>query len=346
MISTTSNTKIFVYCPSKVVTGGAELLHQLVHVLNTNGKDAYIVYFDGGKEVPDAYKNYHIKIAEKPEDNKENAVVLYEGVFDFITHTKHAQKILWWLSVDNLYYNSKKYLSLLDYFKWSPKYAVEVFIYRVGHLLLRRKSFFHNNVSIKYLSKNSHLNCYQSEYAQHFLVNNGFSQILPLSDYINKDFSINEGENHIIPKENMVLYNPKKGFEHTSKLIKLAPHINWVPLQGMNRQQLLEIFQRSKLYIDFGFHPGKDRLPREAALNNCCIISGRFGSAKFFEDVAIFDEYKLDLAHTSYEQVVNKIEQVLADYNAHIPNFSFYKKRILKEEAEFSIQVKQIFGIV
>ncbi len=345
MISLQHHSKIYVYCPSKVVTGGAELLHQLVHVLNINGKDAYIVYFDGGKEVPEAYRNYQIKIAKTPEDEKDNVVVLYEGVFDFILRTKHAQTLLWWLSVDNLYYNSKKYLNLVDYFKWSPKYTLEVFVYRVGYLLMRKTSLFKQNVSIRYLSKNSNLNCYQSEYAQHFLVNKGFSEMLPLSDYINADFSVKEEDAPRV-KEDMVLYNPKKGFEHTSKLIKLAPHLNWVPLQGMNRQQLLEVFQRSKLYIDFGFHPGKDRLPREAALNNCCIISGCFGSAKFFEDVAIYDDYKMDLNHTSYQQVVNKIEDILANYEQHLPNFAFYKKRIQNEEAEFVLQTKRIFGLI
>jgi hypothetical protein len=344
MIRINQLTKVYVYCPSKVVTGGAELLQQLVHVLNSNGREAYIVYFDGGETVPDAYANYNIKIAKTPEDKAEHVIVLYEGVFDFILKTKQAQILLWWLSVDNLYYNSKKYLSILDYIRWSPKYAIEVLIYRVGHLLLRRQFLFSNNVSIKYLSKHSHLNCYQSEYAQHFLINHGFTEMLPLSDYINADFRLNQ-EDKSIKKEDIILYNPKKGFKHTKQLMKLAPELNWVPLQGMNRQQLQDIFKRSKLYIDFGFHPGKDRLPREAALNNCCIISGRFGSANFFEDVAIYNEYKIDLNTTPYHTVIRKIKEVLKDYDAHWPNFKFYQKRILQEEEEFVLQTKKIFEI-
>jgi len=34
-----------------------------------------------------------------------------------------------------------------------------------------------------------------------------------------------------------------------------------------------------KLYVDFGKHPGKDRMPREAAVHGCCIITGRRGAA-------------------------------------------------------------------
>ena len=30
-----------------------------------------------------------------------------------------------------------------------------------------------------------------------------------------------------------------------------------------------------KLYIDFGGFPGKDRLPREAVMHDCCIITGK-----------------------------------------------------------------------
>ena len=39
--------------------------------------------------------------------------------------------------------------------------------------------------------------------------------------------------------------------------------------------------------MDFGFHPGQDRLPREAALLKNCIITNREGSAAFYKDVPI-----------------------------------------------------------
>ena len=38
-------SNIYVLCPGNVVTGGPELLHQLVDTLNCNGKNASIVYY-------------------------------------------------------------------------------------------------------------------------------------------------------------------------------------------------------------------------------------------------------------------------------------------------------------
>ncbi len=39
--------------------------------------------------------------------------------------------------------------------------------------------------------------------------------------------------------------------------------------------------RKAKLYIDFGYHPGKERMPREACLLDCCLIIGKDGSAKY-----------------------------------------------------------------
>ena len=56
--------KIFVVCPANLVTGGPELLHQFVDSLNTQGADAYLLYypFDSNALVPNAYQMYDVKI--------------------------------------------------------------------------------------------------------------------------------------------------------------------------------------------------------------------------------------------------------------------------------------------
>ena len=42
--------------------------------------------------------------------------------------------------------------------------------------------------------------------------------------------------------------------------------------------------------VDLGHHPGKDRLPREAALAGCVTVVGRAGAAVFADEVAAFVE--------------------------------------------------------
>lgn len=51
MLKITEKTKVFVPCPAGACTGGAELLHQLVDLLNNNNVDAYIVYYGAGKHI-------------------------------------------------------------------------------------------------------------------------------------------------------------------------------------------------------------------------------------------------------------------------------------------------------
>lgn len=338
MIKISDHTKVFVYCPATVVAGGAELLHQLVHVLNNHNIDAYIVYYDGVSGVPTEYEKYNLKISPKIEDLDENIIVIHEGIFDKIIKINKAQIITWWLSVDNFFYCAKRYLKLREYIKWKPSYAVLIFLFRMKKYLINGENYFKGNLSFNDLKRVPALNCYQSEYAQNFLLNNGFSEILPLSDFINTELL---GTDTNFDRENNILYNPKKGLKFTKRLIKLAPQFNWIPLKNMTRKELSDIFSKSKLYIDFGYHPGKDRLPREAVLNGCCILTNKKGSANFFEDVAIYDRYKFQKSNP--EKIVNQIQEILLDYSNHIENFTFYKNQIKQEEKLFNSQALKIF---
>ena len=56
---------------------------------------------------------------------------------------------------------------------------------------------------------------YQSHYAQYHLYSKGFSRVLPLSDFINTEFETSLN----VQKEDIILYNPSKGFEGNIKAI-------------------------------------------------------------------------------------------------------------------------------
>ena len=45
--------------------------------------------------------------------------------------------------------------------------------------------------------------------------------------------------------------------------------------------------------MDFGFHPGVDHLPREAAILRNCVITNKEGSA-FIKAVSIDNRYKFE----------------------------------------------------
>ena len=62
-INNVFNKKIYSYCLASVVTGGCELIHQMVDFLNNHGCDAYVVYVGkGSHEIPEPYSKYNIKV--------------------------------------------------------------------------------------------------------------------------------------------------------------------------------------------------------------------------------------------------------------------------------------------
>ena len=341
MIEIKEKRKIYVYCPASVVTGGGELLHQLVDFLNHYGECAYIVYIGkNDHKVPNAYSKYNIKVTEFVDDNDSSVVVCGEGFLYLASQYKNAQIILWWLSVDNAY-NSElqlQYISLKDVFKWKFRTGL-----RALKLRLKNKMFF-KHLSIRKIRSLNAINAYQSEYARLYLESLGFERLVPLKDYINTEYYQADMINNSVRKPK-VLYNPRKGVEFTEKLIAMSPDIQWCPIQNMNRQQILDIFHSSMLYIDFGNHPGKDRLPREAALNGCCIITGRRGAAKNDIDINIPSAYKFDEKTSSKEEIVNRIRFVLNNYEICKKDFYHYKELILSEKEEFENQIIALFNL-
>ncbi len=341
MIRVYDNTKFYVYCPAGIVSGGAELLHQLVSLLRDNGKNAFIVYYGNKKHViPDDYKNYNVIMTDVVTDSEYNIEILFEPQFYRACLNTKSQKVLWWLSVDNFYRCSDNYLSVLDIARYNLKSGMIVFAKRVYHFLFSHKNYFRHALSLKDLSKVNVVSAYQSEYAQNFLQNNGFNELVALKDFINIEHCSSFAKEN---REDIILYNPKKGLSFTKKLIRMTPDLRWIPIENMSRKDVILLMKKAKIYVDFGFHPGKDRLPRECAMNGLCIITGKRGSAAFFEDVPIENKYKFDECISDKSMIVQTIRETLCNYETAVDDFNFYRFMISQEKAEFERQVNQLF---
>lgn len=177
----------------------------------------------------------------------------------------------------------------------------------------------------------------QSEYAYQFLTNTvGAKCIFRVSDYINKEFLEPYDEN--ATRDPIVLYNPAKGMKYTQEVINAMPDIRFVPLTGLSRTEMRNIMREAMLYIDLGNHPGKDRMPREAAISGCCIVTSLEGSAKYRRDVPIPSEYKFD--RKNIEGITRKIREILSNYKSHRKDFQYYRERIRSEEQSFKYEVE------
>ena len=339
MVTVDKISKIYIYCPARRVTGGTELAHQLADYLTCNGIDAYIVYYEKDKivseKIPVEFQNYNIRISINVIDDYKNIVILPEVVFGISKMFQKSQFIFWWMSVDN-FYSKAPLLSYAFFFK--PYNALKLIYNRISN---GENIFTGFSLSSLKKIKNNNLHVYQSTYAKYFLIKNSFIDILPLSDFINSNYFSKKNENQI--KENIILYNRSKGYHLTKKIIKRLPEFTFIPLINCTREQLSALFSKSKIYIDFGNHPGKDRMPREAALNNCCIIVGKNGAANFFEDIPILDKYKICNRHIS--EITRTIKHCIHNYESVINDFDFYKRRILTEKRKFYLEIDEIFNI-
>ncbi len=316
--------KIYVLCPAGVKSGGPELLHQLVFHLTRLGADAYIVYISESDTErikqchPDFIKYVSGRVCkqENIEFSTGNAMVIPEAWPVFLKYAGNTEKIFWWLSVDNFINVYGKDDPML------PEYEKEV-TYLADYML------------------------YQSEYARRYALSIGADEgrLRHLGDYLNREYIDNSKEFLRLPKEKIVAYNPKKGKDFTEALINEGKDIVWVPIEKMTTRQVRELLCRAMVYIDFGEHPGKDRIPREAAMCGCCIITGRKGAAAFNEDVDIPERYRLDEKCVSIQEILELIRELLDDYRIRISDYGTYRDRILNEYNEFIRDLKEIFFI-
>lgn len=333
-ISLSKTAKIYLVCPANYATGGTEVIHQLAYKLKNLGfSEVFLFYVNQTQTYPvhPNFEKYQTRFSDCIEDDPNHLLIVPEVHTEILARFKHIQKSIWWLSVDN-YLQCRKINSSI--------------IYRIKKLLIKQQLLIPKKL-FKFKSKSSHriFHLYQSEYAREFLEKNGVWQNKAyLSDYLNSAFSKQILEISDQKKRaDQIVYNPAKGLEFTEKLIAIRPNWSWIPIQKMSPEEVNLLLRESKVYIDFGHHPGKDRLPREAVTAGCCLITGKQGAAANSVDIPIPPRYKFDEKVVSPDAILKRIELCLRDYENSVGDFETYRKTILSEEKEFENCIRNSF---
>lgn len=348
-IKISQNSKIYVLLHTNQATGGSELLHQLVYHLRNDLKiEAYLYCpYNDSNPIHQFYKKYNNPAIKSIEDSNNNVLLFPEAywILPTISRYQNIKKTMWWLSVDNFY------LSIFlgnrkDFFLDKAINKVWRFFFKKTLIDIEEKIYKKVDFSILKLPKevqNLDLYLAQSFYALNYLLQQGIpkEKVFYLSDYLNEDFLKTKVD--LPKKENVVIYNPKKGREFTKKIIKEAKDIKFIPIINMTPKQVIEALQKAKVYIDFGNHPGKDRIPREAAILGCCIITGKRGSAAFYEDVPIPNEYKFDDDEENIPKIINKIKDCFESFDKRHLDFNHYREVIKQEPQKFIENLREIF---
>lgn len=301
--------KIYIICPAYVATGGVELIHQFQYKLNMLGFEAYIYFMnveEGKNPVLSQYKKYNVKRTNKIEDSEDNIIVFPEIYIDYAAQFRKVKKAVWWMSVDFAHGDEAAFQYL-----WDNK--------DIMHLV-------------------------QSQYALDFVKKQGVcdDRIKWLSDYINSEY-LHVKKVSSADRGPIVLFNPRKGFDMTAKIIQESRgNIRWIALTGFTPEALRKLMQESKVYIDFGNHPGRDRIPREASMCGCLVITNRKGAAANPVDVLIDDKYKFDESYSTKE-IVDTIIKLITEYDDRAEEYTPYIKRTAREFQGFEVDLYRVF---
>ncbi|MGO4969932.1 hypothetical protein ACTQ42_06545 [Streptococcus alactolyticus] len=324
--------KIYVYCPANNKSGGPELLHQLCYLLNERGINCFMVYYGtkaGVDNVHPEFKKYHTIEAsdESIKDEKSNLIIVPEASIFHLNKFTNAKKAIWWLSVDN-------------FTKWATP---------MGRLkdrgILRMYSRPITMFKAWRTVQTSDYHFCQSFYSKEYVTKVQKipeNRVFMLSDYLSENYLMCDCKK-IQNRQNSVAFFPRKGYEITKKLMELAPDLDWKPVENMTSEQVQDLLSSCKVYMDFGHFPGKDRVPREAAMCGCCVITGRFGASKYAEDVPINDKYKFEKPLQSADEIIALIKNCFENYDINVKDFDSYRDIIKKEKQVFIKQVEDLF---
>jgi len=308
------------------VTGGVESLHQLSHGLTSLKIDNRIVYVSEGfgfsidnddfivkapdKSIPE-YGGYEVKLAESCKLSDITQIIFPEVFTNFARQLcHHIPTAIWWLSVDNAF--------TVD----SPLLQEQT-----------RKEFFQLPIQ----------HYYQSRYAANFLQQHGVRDIWEISDFID---DIKPTLKHLmnIEKHQTILYNPRKGKERALALAAQMPHIKFIPLTGMNAKQVNDEMIYSRLYMDFGHHPGKDRMPREAAKCGCVVMCRTAGAAQFFEDVPLPQHLMFNDFDLLQGNLAQRVQSILTDgFEDALKSMDKYRNLLIVDHKQFIQKVHTVF---
>lgn len=312
-----------IICPRKTETGGPEALHQLGAALIAAGHQAAMHYVPAraSNACPPRYLHYGVPVVHHLPDRPEVVVVIPEAMTDWVWRLHQAQRLIWWLSV--AFYRQRPN-------KWTKR----------AKLWLRECLPSRRPYTFQPLPRLKH--AYHGEYVRRFLVGHGIGDALPLCEYLSPAFLMSEVEVPAAPRRDVCLYNPRKGLAFTQRIVQACAgtDIEFVPLAGYREDQLRALFASSKLYIDFGEHPGRDRMPREAASCGCIVFTGQRGSAGNDIDVPLAPFYKLDeLQPPTLELLRVRLLQACAAYDEHRQAQAGYRQWIRSLPQSFALDV-------
>jgi hypothetical protein len=339
MIRLKKDSFIYILCPGNMASGGMDALHQLRYYLDKCGYNARLAYYYDPYIHP-RYLCYEPKAValEEIEDNEKHVIVVPESVTCFLKNYPRATKCIWWLSL--AFYDGDSNMIPTDCrrkLKKTLKDLLPAFMIDLKRQLQRQSSL--NNFAYR-IGKND-INLVGSQFACD-QVKKRYRNVKLFVEPLSMDFlNVNPPELSAKHRCNTIPYNPAKPSNIMNRLLR-RNDLQFTPIKDMTPQEIIELFRRSKLYVDFGFFGGPERIPKESVHNGTLLLVGKRNAAKNNFDVAIPNEFKIK-DYNNEALVVEKIKYMLDNYDTLIDRFEPFRKKILALEAHFIRSIREVF---
>jgi len=322
--------KFVILCPLGARTGGPEACFQLSDALLRLGFEAEmwlhepadIIAFQeyrlnpapqGSFEVPvkthgiAEYEQYRYKPFIRYSSGERVVFVLPEVYLTVISLFLGVEVLIWWLSVDNAF----KALG---------------------------------SINLNFLRHPSIRHAAQSSYAERFLGALGLEP-LRLTDY---SVIPGGGTETVALRPLRVALNAGNkvvvNLDAISALIEAyCPGVEIVRIAGLPRERVYEIFSTSRVFIDLGNFPGKDRMAREALLLGSAIILGRAGAGANEVDFPISAMYRPDVY--AYPEIARLAAHMALHAEAHGSRFEVARRTFLDEKENFDAEVLEVASL-
>jgi len=146
-------------------------------------------------------------------------------------------------------------------------------------------------------------------------------------------------ENHDTPRLPRVVVNPAKD-AGLLRPFQATVGCEVLELVGLSRYGVTSALRGSTVYVDFGHHPGRDRLPREAALAGCIVFTTRHGAANFHEDMPMPYWYKFK----TLDEVLEKVRLVVGGKTTARQQQDKYRAWVLEQRMWFESEVRALLS--
>jgi hypothetical protein len=330
--------RVSVYYPRGVRTGGPEALHQLVDTLRSLGCDAALVPMPGtqGRPRVPEYAGYDAPERSTCARGPRDAVVTPEVWVPRRAVTGEATWFCWWLSVDNspIFMDGRR----RTHEQVSPRPAGAV-LRGVPRRVLRALAA---PARRRRLATAVHVA--QSVYAHDVVARELGVAVSMLSDYVPVPTAPALARRGGPP---VVAFNPAKGGELVARVAdRLTTPVRWLPIERMSPDEVVDALNASDVYLELGHLPGKDRMPREAALRGAVTLVAARGAGANPRDFPVPDAHRIPTAPDLVTSAVRALEDVLADVGAHALRQADFRAQVAQERPRFVGEARACFGSV